>query len=149
MLNPVKCKRKVGFSVADHGEYKNETYLFAMLPHWILRQIVNSHIFMDQFIIFQYSCRCCIWFNNRLNFVWVLTCQLMDIISLFIVWHWFKYKILADALEGSTLGHKICRRFANKCVLLINVSCFIFTRVCHVLWVCTYWQLHIYMTNVN
>jgi len=47
----------------------------------------------------------------------VLTCQLMDIISLFIVWHWFKYKILADALEGSTLGHKICRRFANKCVL--------------------------------
>lgn len=133
MLNPVKCKRKVGFSVADHGEYKNETYLFAMLPHWILRQIVNSHIFMDQFIIFQYSCRCCIWFNNRLNFVWVFTCQLMDIISLFIVWHWFKYKILADALEG----------------LPINVSCFIFTRVCHVLWVCTYWQLHICMTNVN
>ena len=133
MLSPVKCKRKVGFSVADHGEYKNETYLFAMLPHWILRQIVNSHIFMDQLIIFQYSCRCCIWFNNRLNFVWVLTCQLMDIISLFIVWHWFKYKILADALEG----------------LPINVSCFIFTRVCHVLWVCTYWQLHICMTNVN
>jgi hypothetical protein len=46
----------------------------------------------------------------------VLTCQLMDIIfSLFDIW--FKYKILADALEGSKLGHKICGRFANKYVL--------------------------------
>ena len=140
MLNPIKCKRKVEFSVADHGEYKNETYLFAMLPHWILRQIVNSHIFIDQFINFQYICRCCTCFNNRPNFVWVLTCQLMDMLSLFIVQHMKSLQMHWKILNWAT-------KYAEG--LPINVSCFIFTRVCHVLWVCTYWQLHICMTNVN
>ena len=40
----------------------------------IIRQIVYCHIFIDQFIIFQYICRCCICFDNRLNFVGGIGC---------------------------------------------------------------------------
>ena len=72
---------------------------------------------LDKLIIFQYICRCCICFNNGLNFVWCLPANWW-ILSAFLLFDiWFKYKILADALEGSKLGHKICGRSANKYVL--------------------------------
>ena len=101
------------------------------------RQIVNSHIFIDQFINFQYICRCCTCFNNRPNFVWVLTCQLMDMLSLFIVQHMKSLQMHWKILNWAT-------KYAEG--LPINVYCFIFTRVCCVLWVCncTYaWQMQI------
>jgi hypothetical protein len=68
--------------MADHGEYKNDIFISNPSAYF---EYLDKYIFIDQFIISQYICRCYIYFNNRLNFVWVLTHGLMDIISLLIV----------------------------------------------------------------
>ena len=101
---------------------------------------VNSHIFIDQFIIFQYICRCRICFNNRPNFVCVLICQLMDILSLFIAQHMKSLQMHWKILNWAT-------KYAEG--LPISMSCFIFTRVCGVPWICTYCTYVVYVWQMQ
>ena len=73
--------------------FKWQTMVNINPPHilWqsfeIFRWIANSHKFISIFRTFQYICTDLIWKSIFRIVIWALTCQLMNMPSLFIVWH--------------------------------------------------------------